>query len=171
MWRNRVVDGQKREAICGELGIAAPIRHMHSLQEACSALWALHPERAVALALEGAPDATPLLGTVNYVARLCSARVAAVALIINGKPKPEKRSPRRTRSKKTELVQVFVDPQWRHFVRKAGEREGLNLSATIRVACWEYVQRILPKVATEGERRGPGLEMVRPREIRKLKTR
>lgn len=168
VWQNRVVDGQRRQAVCAELGLAAPIRRFGSIQEACTALWALHPARAVALAQEYG-EAEGLALTVVDLALLCGARVAAVAVLVTSAKnvKPDRRAPRRQRSQKTEHVQLFVDPQWKHFVVKVGREQGLDLSSTIRIACWEFVQKHLPKAATEGSRRGPPVEMVRPRVIRK----
>lgn len=168
VWQNRVIDGARRQAVCAELGLAAPQRRLGSIEEACTALWALHPPRAVALAYEYAEQAGLALSVVD-VALLCGARVAAVAVIVTQQKgtKPETRAPRRQRSQKTEHVQLYVDPQWKHFVVKVGRQQGLDLSSTIRIACWEFVQKHLPKAATEGTRRGPPIEMVRPRVIRK----
>jgi hypothetical protein len=170
VWQGVTIDGRKREIICAELGLVPRVRVLQTLEEACQALWALHPDRAVELAHKewDAGDRSPLLSTV---ARLCGARVALVALIVNGKkPKvTEKRSPRRTRSVRTELVRFWCDPQLKHYIKRAGEAERLELSAAIRVACWEYVQRVLPRAATEGTERGPAVEYVRPRERRRVR--
>lgn len=164
VYRGRVVDGAKRDRICGELGLFARTQILHSVGEVCSALWALHPERAIAEAraqIEGA--------TTAVIADLCSTRVAEVALILSRDRQPiavDGRAPRRARSQKTELIRFWADPQFRHAVKRAGELEKLNLSETLRVAAWEYVQRTLANAATEGSERGPAVELVRPRKRR-----
>ncbi len=168
IWENEVLDGRKRQAICEELGLMPRVLQLHSLPDACRALWTLHPERAVALAATEWQGIKPSLTTI---AELCGVRVAAVAVLMTDGVvrKPDKRSPRRTRSKKTLLIQLWADEQFKHYVKAAGELEGLDLSSTIRVACWEYVQRINPRAATEGSERGPAIALVRPPERRRYR--
>lgn len=164
VYRGRVVDGEKRDRICGELGLIARTQILHSMNELCAALWALHPERAIAEARAQFAGAS-----VAHVAELCNARVADVASVIVGKREKsvEKRSPRKTRSQKTILIQFWAEPQFKHFVQRAGEREQLDLSATLRVAAWEFVQRTLPRAAKEGGERAPGIDWVKPIERRR----
>jgi hypothetical protein len=156
-WQGEVLDGKRRAAICDELGVYLPIRYAESLQVACSALWPLHPKRALELA-----------GTrsVSDLAELCSVGVGAIAVELarhRPKAKPERRAPRHTRDEKKVLVQVWVDPQWKHYMQRAGEAAKLpDLSAAIRRAGWDLVQRVLPNPPQEGTRRGPAIELVRP---------
>lgn len=161
IWRGRVVDGEKRSRICGELGLVPRTQVLHSLAECCSALWALHRERAVA-------EARAHMDGVRAIAELCGARVADVAQILAGKPvKQDTRAPRKTRSQKTVLVQLWVEPQLKHFIKRAGESEHLDMSAALRVAAWEYVQRTLPRAPDEGGDRAPSERWVKPPERRR----
>ena len=166
IWRGRVVDGSKRDQICGELGLVPTVRVLHTPGELCSALWVVHPDRAVDEARE--------LGalSVKDVAELCSARVAEVAGILSSRTKRvvDKRSPRRTRSQKTVLMQVWAEPQLKHFAKAAGATESLDFSGTVRVALWEYVQRHLPRAATEGGARAPSRDWVKPPERRRKRA-
>ena len=160
-YRDRVLDGSMRSAICAELGLVPRVEELHSLAQACAALWALHPERAVRLALEHT-------GGVREVAQLCGARVAEVAPFVHGKSaKAETRAPRHTRGQKKILLQVWVEPQLKHFLKAAGDEELLDLSAAVRVASWEYVQRILRRAPIEGGSRAPSIDEVRPAERRR----
>lgn len=151
-----------------------PVAVMVTLQAACTALFQRHPERAITLAREHLGGHAGLPPTVRELAEVCGASVSAIALL-TAPPKPkEKRAPRRTRSQRTELVRVWVEPQWSHYVRRAGSTLGMNLSATIRLACWEFVQRTLPSRPTEGTDRSPSVDWVRkpkPERRRLLKNR
>lgn len=164
VYRGRVVDGEKRDRICGELGLIPRTQILHTLHELCAALWVLHPERAIA-------EAQHELGSLTLVnlAELCSVRPSDVALVLAGKRaavQASERSPRRTQGQKSVLIQFWAEPQFKHFVRLAGERERLDLSATLRVAAWEFVQRTMPRAATEGGARAPAVEWVKPSERR-----
>ena len=55
IWSGWTIYGQKREDICAETGLVPRVLVLHSLAEACSALWPLHPKRALELAESGAP--------------------------------------------------------------------------------------------------------------------
>lgn len=139
-----------------------------TLQAACTALFQRHPDRALAMAREHLGGHAGLPPTVRELAEVCSTSVSAIALLL--KPtKKEKRGPRRLRSQRTVLVQLWVEPQWRHYVQIAGESLGMNLSSTIRLACWEFVQRNMPRPPTEGTDRSPSPEWVRKPERRLLK--
>ncbi len=166
IWSGRVVDGVKRDRICGELGLVPTVRVLHSPAELCSALWIVHPSRAV--------DEAQALGATNVkeIAELCSARVAEIAGVLLSRKKPvvNNRSPRRSRSQKNVLLQVWTEPQLKHYAQRAGATESLDLSGTVRVALWEYVQRHLPRAATEGSERAPGREWVKPPERRRRRA-
>lgn len=167
IWRGRVVDGEKRDRICGELGLVAHVRTLHSIAEVCSALWAVHPERAVAEALAAGAAG------VQSIADLCSARVAEVAGLLAANSKrnaKSKRAPRRSRSQKQTLIQVWTEPQLKHYVQSVGAELGLDLSSTIRVAAWEFVQRNSARAALEGSERAPAREWVKPPERRRLRA-
>lgn len=155
-WQGELLDGKRRSTICDELGLYLPVRFADSLQVACTFLWPLHPRRALELA-----------GTrsVSDLAELCSVGPGAVSVELartRSKPKSEPRATRHTRDEKKVLVQVWVDPQWKHYLQRAGQTANMDLSATIRRAGWELVQRVLPNPPQEGTRRGPALELVRP---------
>lgn len=163
IWQGMVIDGRRRHQICGELGIVPPMHVSVTLKAACSALWQRHPDRALVLAREHLGGHEGLSPTVRELAEVCSVSVSAISVeLVRGKPKkpPEKRAPHRTRSQRTELMQVWVEPQWSHYVRLAGATHGMNLSATVRHACWLFVQETLPRPPTEGSYRGPSVESV-----------
>lgn len=156
-WQGELLDGKRRTLICDELGLYLPVRYVESLQGACSFLWPVHPQRALELAGQR---------SVAELAELCSVGVGAIAVELartRVKPKPERRATRHKRDEKKVLVQVWVDPQWKHYVQRAGEAARLpDLSSAIRRAGWDLVQRVLPNPPQEGGRRGPALELVRP---------
>lgn len=165
VYRGRVVDGEKRERICGELGLVPRTQVLHSVDELCSALWVLHPERAIVEAQS--TRSVPL--TLTELAKLCNARPSDVAVALAGKRKAVRlveRSPRQTQGQKNVLIQFWAEPQFKHYLKLAGERERLDLSATLRVAGWEFVQKHLPRAATEGGSRAPSVDWVKPSERR-----
>lgn len=177
IWQGMVIDGRRRHRICEELGIVPPMRVSVDLSAACTALFVSHPERAVTLAREHLGGHAGLPPTVRELARVCNVSVAAISVALAAltpKKPPEKRGPHRTRSQRTELLRAWVEPQWLHYVRMAGAMHGMNLSATVRHACWLFVQETLPRPPTEGEgreSRGPSPAMVKKPERRMLKKR
>lgn len=168
IWHGMIIDGRRRHQICAELGIVPPMAVFTTLKSACTALFQRHPERAVTMAREHLGGHAGLAPTVREVAEVCSTSVSAIAMLVRPKVK-EKRGPRRSHSQRTELVRVWVEPQWTHYVRLAGAAQGMNLSSTVRLACWEFVQRTLPRPPTEGTDRSPSPEWVRKPERRLLK--
>ncbi len=163
IWLGLVIDGRRRHRICEELGVVPPMHVLVSLQAACSALFAHHPERAVVLAQEHLGGHAGLAPTIRELAEVCGTSVSVIALVLKPATKPEARGPRRSRSDRTELVRVWVEPQWLHYVRLVGAAQGMSLSATVRKACWEFVQRNAPRAPTEGTDRSPSVEAVRPK--------
>ena len=146
------IDGRRRAVICSQLGLVLPVRYAESLQVACSSLFPLHPSRAIELA-----------GTqsVRDLADLCSVGAAAIASeLARTRPtsKPDHRAPRERKEMRVK-VQIWVDPQWKHYVTRAGELERLDLSTAIRRAGWDFVQRTLPNPPTEGTRRGTSVDL------------
>jgi hypothetical protein len=170
-WHGTIIDGRRRHQICEELGIVPRVAVLTTLHAACTALFQRHPDRAVAMAREHLGGSAGLPPTVRELADVCSTSVSAIALLVQGPTVVEKRGPRRLRSQRTTLVQVWVEPQWRHYVALAGEAQGMNLSSTIRLACWEFVQRNMPRPPTEGTDRSPSPSWVRKPERRLLKSR
>ncbi len=166
VWRGVTIDGRRREALCAELGIFLPQLTFHTLEQACHALWTMHPQRAIQVAREHRGGHAGLPPTVRELAEICGVTVTALALELEQmKPRKRgegKRSPRRTRSVKTEMVKLWAEPQWKHYVRLAGAQRGMDLSQTIRVACWEFVQREMARAPAEGTSRAPSIEHVRP---------
>lgn len=166
-WHGVTIDGRRREAILDAEGIVPAVRNLATLEQACSALWLMHPDRALQLAREHAGGHAGLPPTVRELATLCGVSVSVIALALQPqKRKQDNRAPRRARSVRTEIVKFWCEPQFKHYVRLAGARNGLDLSSVIRVACWEYVQRELPRAPTEGSARGPSPEWVKKPERR-----
>ncbi len=166
VWRGVTLDGRRREQICVEEGIYLPQNVFHSLEQACHALWTVHPERAIQVAREHRGGHAGLPPTVRELAEICGVSVTTLALVLQqmqpAKTPGRPRAPRRTRSIKTEIVKFWAEPQWKHYVRLVGAQKGMDLSQTIRVACWEYVQKHLTKPPTEGQLRAPSADHVRP---------
>ena len=169
IWLGVIIDGRRRHRICEELGIVPPMRVCISLEAACTALFAKHPERAVLLAREHLGGHAGLAPTVRELARVCNASVSAIAVLVTPPKAAEKRGPRRACSQRTEGVKLWVEPQWLHYVKRAGLEHGMNLSQTIRVACWEWVQRNDARAPTEGTYRAPSIEHVRKPERRSFR--
>jgi hypothetical protein len=169
VWHGMVIDGRRRHEICLELGIVPPIAVLPTLQAACTALYLRHPDRAIVMAREHLGGHAGLPPTVRELADVCGTSVSAISLLVRPAKPKEKRGPHRTRSQRTELVRVWVEPQWLHYVRLAGASLGMNLSSTVRMACWEFVQRTLPHRPTEGTARSPSPAWVKKPERRLLK--
>jgi hypothetical protein len=164
VWRGVTLDGRRRESICFDEGIALPRKELHSLEQACAALWIVHPERAIQVAREHRGGHVGVPATVREIAELCGTTATAVALEL-AKERPAQRqsnrSPRRTRSIKTEALKVWCEPQLKHYVRLVAAKRGMDISQFIRVACWEYIQKHLGRAPTEGTSRAPSIEHVR----------
>ena len=149
IYEGETIDGRKRQRLCTELGLELGSHVCSSLREACSMLWAHHPERAIKLA--GAHS-------VRELAELCGARVAAVARVIQKQRPPRRaahRLPRHVRGQKNVLLQVWIEPQLRTLARDAAAREGLDLSAFTRQALWERAQIVDARAPAHGSRAAP----------------
>src|SRR4051794_11118762 len=105
VWRGVILDGRRREKICTELGVYLPQNVFHTLEQACHALWTVHPERAIQVAREHLGGHAGLAPTVRELSEICGVSVTELALVLrelSPKKRSEgKRSPRRTRSVKT----------------------------------------------------------------------
>ncbi len=162
LYAGRVIDGQRRDAICSELGIVLPQRRLATREEACAALWLLHPERAIELAETD---------RVLELARLCGSNAADVSTVLQRlrpKRKDPHRSPRQQQGQKRVQLLIWVEPQFKHYLRRAGEASRLNMTEVLTRAGWKFIQETLPRAATEGQRRAPTLESVRPERRRRV---
>ena len=153
------IDGEKRERLCSELGVSIARRACTTLAEACTTLWAEHPTRAIELAQR--------YGTARLadLAELCSVKPAELARVLQSMRPPRKRAergPRFLRTKKTVLLQVYMEQQLRHIIQKASEREGLSLAAFVRAACWQRARLVDGRLA----RGGPEQAWLKPKEKR-----
>jgi hypothetical protein len=156
IYEGRVVDGIRRDAICSELGIIFPQRRLATREEACAALWLVHPERAIAIAQTD---------RVLELARLCGTDAVHVATVLAQQrpPKPkDRRAPRQTQGQKRVQILLWVEPQFKHYLQAAKEVSHLNMTEALTRAGWRYIQETLPRAATEGSRRAPSLRSVRP---------
>lgn len=167
-WHGTTVDGRRREAICEELGIVPPLRVLGTLRDVCTALWPLHPDRALAFAREHAGGHAGLAPTLRELAALCSVSVSAIAVRLE-RPKQGNRGTRRTHSTRSVLIKFWAEPQFKHYVRLVGASLGMDLSSTIRAAAWEFVQKYGKRPPTEGTDRSPSPEWVKRPERRRLK--
>lgn len=159
IYSGRVIDGDRRDAICSELGIVFPQRRLATREEACAALWLLHPERAIALAETD---------RVLELARLCGTNPVDVAQTLRRlrpKKKDAHRAPRQQQGQKRVQVLLWVEPQFKHYLRRAGEHAHLNMTQALTQAGWRWIQETLPRAATEGSRRAPSAASVRPRRV------
>lgn len=157
IYQGRTLDGAKRDAICGSLGLVPRVLIVHSLDEACSALWSVHAERALELAGER---------PMQEVAKLCGVRTVDIALAsgaLRGGLRADTRAPRKTRGQKRVKLQIWSDPQFKHYLDEASDALKADAASIIRCATWEYLQRVLPRAAREGTARGPEPSLVRLR--------
>lgn len=139
VYRDQLIDGARRTLLCNELGLHLPTRYLRSLHDACSVLWPLHAERAIALAGD-----LPLL----EIAKLCGAEPASIAAIrARTTHKQEAREPkiRLGRRQKSVLLQVWVEPQLKEYAERAGEVLNLNTSAVVREAVWRLAAVTVPR--------------------------
>lgn len=155
------IDGRKRASICAELGIAIEEKWCSTLQEACSHLWAVeHQRRAIELAGVTA---------VHELAELCGARPAAVARVLRElRPKPKflHKAPRQLQGQKNVLVQLWMEPQLKFLATRAGQVEGLTLSAFARSAIYDRVQLIDARAPVPGTHDACAPRWIKPREKR-----
>lgn len=160
-YEGELIDGRRRQHFCEELGIALDVRHAPTLQDACSELYATHPDRAVVLARKLEPDARLL-----DVAELCSATPSAVAAVLQAqKPKPSKKripgSNREIRklAKGPPLVKVLVamEPELKAYAEKCALLRGHgNLNRLVRDALWHAIALEVPHAPLQQPRRiGP----------------
>jgi hypothetical protein len=161
IYEGRVIDGARRERLCGELGLRIERHDCATLQEACSVLWSHHPVRALELA-----GPRGLL----ELAELCSVSPTAIARVkqaIRGPRKRTERAPRQTQGQKTVQVLLWMEPQLKHYAKRAAEQEGLTLSAFVRKAIWQRAKILAVRAPGEDSVRAPRWE--KPREKRVAK--
>lgn len=153
------IDGARRAALCAELGIAIEQRHCATLGEACAFLWAVeHKRRALELAQTR---------NVHELAELCGTRPAVIARELRAlapRPKFVHKAPRHLQGQKNVLVQIWMEPQLKHLATRAGQREGLTLSAFIREATYNRAQLVDGTAPLPGTHRAP--KWIKPREKR-----
>lgn len=143
------IDGRKRELICAELALELPRRVLHSLADACGALWPTHPRRALELALSEGPK--PVL----ELARLCGATTSAVALELQA-AKPKKSHKRKSdptqparareaRGGKAKMLTVWIEPEFHYYVKACAKHLRTNISELTRDALWRRIAVTVPR--------------------------
>lgn len=133
-------DGRRRITFGEELGIHVPVKRVRTLQDACSHLWPLHPERALELA-----DGASLL----ELAHLCGVEPTSIALVRRAVVGPDRVSERRRiryeRKQPAKLFSFWVEPQLLELMRiGAAKLEIDNLSELARQALWEKLALVVP---------------------------
>lgn len=158
------IDGEKRERLCAELGISITRRACVSLHEACSTLWTQHPDRAIELARRYGGDVR-----LAELAELCGAKPAHLSRALQAMRPPRKRvqkAPRRLISQKNVIIHVWMEPQLRHFIQLAAQREGVTVAAFVRQAVWQRAKIIGIREPRAGSKLEP--QWVKPKERKVL---
>lgn len=149
-YEGETIDGRKREVMCAELGRELPRVVLHTLGEACSALWLHHPVRALELAQRDGPK------RVRELAELCGTTATAIAVEWEAaKPKPKHRrksdpsQPARAsdtpRGAKSKMLRFWVEPEFLYYVNRLQEKTGLNKSELVRDALWRRIAVVVPR--------------------------
>jgi hypothetical protein len=139
-YAGELIDGRRRRAICAELAQPLEIRVCDTLQEACSTLFPLHPERALALAKSD--GASSLL----ELAALCGTTPSSLATLAP----PPKKSHKRTRNEATAKARsssrmlrrlVTFEPELYELAREAAREIGHgNFAKLVRDSVWRTVR-------------------------------
>lgn len=140
-WKSRTLDGHRRERIAPGVGKTAPILQLHTRKEAASALWMVHPERAISIFPES---------TLSAAAELYGTTPAQVAMVRRslrgGKPPYQHQRVSWTRQRaidhaplrqdgKALKIQFWIAPELREAMRLARARgDGCSEAAFIRRA-------------------------------------
>jgi hypothetical protein len=166
-YEGELIDGRRRVPLCEELSIPIERRTLHTLHEACSALYSLHPARALELARKNSERSSVL-----ELARICGTTAAAVALHLkDARPKPPRKRRRTTdvpiRKLKTQpMVKVLVtmEPELKAYAQEAANGRGHgNVNKLIRDAIWRVVALEVPQAPLHPPRRV--LPPHRPRKV------
>lgn len=155
-YAGELIDGRRRMPLCDELSIPIEIRELATLQEACSALYPMHPTRAILLAKKESERCTVL-----ELAQLCGATPTAVALHMKAE-RPKKSHKRRDgdepirklKAKPMVKVLVMMEPELKAYATEAAARRGhRNVNKLIRDAIWRVVALEVPNAPLHPPRR------------------
>lgn len=138
-----LLDGRRRQNICGELGLRFAVDVCTSMKEACSKLWATHPARALELARsEGAQR-------VLELAELCGTTPGAIALVQQAtRPKRSQRQQVRdavndhARVRRMIRREVTFEPELWELVQQAAKLRKTNLGVIVREGVWKIVREL-----------------------------
>jgi hypothetical protein len=141
-YAGKLIDGQRRRALCAELGQPLDIHVCDTLQEACSVLFITHRERALELARsEGA-------STLRELAELCGTTPSAIAALLNAtQPKKSHKRAAKTATnraaKSSAMVRRLVtfEPELLELAKEASRVIGhRNVSRLVRDSLWRTIR-------------------------------
>jgi len=141
-YAGRLIDGRRRQVFCAELDKPLAIHVCDSLQEACSALFISHAQRALELARsEGA-------STLRELAELCGTTPSGIAALLN-QTQPKKSHKRAAKTaanraaKSPTMVRklVIFEPELLELATEAARVIGhRNVSRLVRDSLWRTVR-------------------------------
>lgn len=139
-YAGELVDGRRRQLLCTELDLELRIHVCESLHEACSTLFPLHPERALALAKsEGTSSLLEL-------AELCGTTPTSLARLAPAPKKSHKRAAKdatsqaRSSSRMLRRIVTF-EPELYELAKEAARDMGHgNFAKLVRDAVWRAVK-------------------------------
>jgi len=160
IFRNRVIDGEKRAAVLAERGEFPTTHHCASLADACARLWQAHPDRALELAGPG---------TLRELAELCAVKATTIAAFKRKQFESERKERERTKERPrvkargaAKLVQIWFEPELKDGAERAAAKTSRNLSSYVREATRQMLRADLPG--------GPPAvrQRIAPRKLRRL---
>lgn len=137
-YKGELIDGRRRKLLCDELELELEIRPCETLQEACSTLFVLHPERALELARS---EST---GALLELAALCGTTPVAIARHIPTRKKSHKSkeplSQARASSRMLRRLVTFEPELYELAKRAALELGHKNVNKLVRDSVWRTVR-------------------------------
>jgi hypothetical protein len=141
-YAGKLIDGRRRQAFCAELGKPLTTLVCDTLQDACSVLFVVHPQRALELARsEGAT-------TLREFALLCGTTSSAIAQLLS-ETRPKKshkravKSATQAASKSAVMVRRLVtfEPELYALAKEAAQVIGhRNVSRLVRDSVWRTIR-------------------------------
>lgn len=139
-YAGQLIDGRRRKVLCSELGKSFEVRTCDTLQDACSTLFALHPDRAIQLAKsEGASSLLEL-------ATLCSTTPSSIAQHLQLPKKSHKRQVKDSTTAARSSVHmlrrlVTFEPELYALAQEAAREIGHgNFAQLVRDSVWRTIR-------------------------------
>lgn len=152
-YNGTIIDGRRRRTMCAELDKPLALHVCETLQEACSTLFALHPERALELAKsEGA-------GSLLELAALCGTTPSGIAQQLRLPKKSHKRqvkdaTARASASSRMLRRLVTFEPELYALAQEAAREIGHgNFARLVRDSLWSTIRDRVPGAPLHQPRR------------------